>query len=221
MRNGYLFLFGAFLVGCGGGGGGSDGRARDTDGDGVADAQDCAAANSTNWRLLGFQSVDVDGDSHRVNSSGELCVGSALPSTHFASAVAASEIDCDDSSASTWQMQSYVSRDADADGFSVAMSGEVCSGTTLPAGYGTTIPPAISADCDDTAASVWRFMTTYRDADGDGVGAGSGEPTCVGANASPNRSLLGYDPVDDPSDPTAATLSNLELSPWQFTVPQN
>jgi hypothetical protein len=118
-------------------------------------------------------------------------------------------------------MQLYASRDADADGFTTAESGQICSGATLPTGFGTTAPPASSADCNDANSTVWRLMTTYSDADGDGVGAGTGAVTCIGAAASPSRSLLGYDPVDDPSDPTAPTLSNAELSPWQFTVPQN
>jgi hypothetical protein len=60
-------------------------------------------------------------------------------------------------------------------------------------------------------------MMLYVDADGDGVGAGAGQISCVGTAAPPGFSLLGYDPLDDPSDPTAAVISSLELAPWQLT----
>ncbi|WP_161829938.1 hypothetical protein [Steroidobacter agaridevorans] len=175
--------------------------------------------DASRWQNLSYQSVDSDADGHRASSSGQLCAGSALPSSHSASAVAASDVDCNDSDASLWRILPYVSRDADADGFSLAASGEVCSGDALPAGYGTTAPQATLADCDDSSATTWRVMMTYGDADGDGVGAGAGEVTCIGTNAPPARSLLGYDPVDDPSDPTAISVSNLELSAWQLTTP--
>jgi hypothetical protein len=209
----------AFLAGCGGGGGGGEKRPPDADADGVADAQDCAVNDATRWQNLSYQSVDSDADGHRVSSSGQLCAGSALPSSHSASAVAANDIDCNDNNASLWQMLPYVSRDADADNFSIAAAGDVCSGDALPSGYGTTAPQATLADCDDSSATTWRLLMTYGDADGDGVGAGVGAVTCMGPTAPPARSLLGYDPVDDPGDPTAASVSNLELSAWQLTTP--
>jgi hypothetical protein len=87
VKTGYCLVLVVLLVGCGGGGGGNEQRVSDVDGDGIADTQDCAAADSMKSRLLGFQSIDSDGDSYRVNSSGELCVGNALPSTHFAASV--------------------------------------------------------------------------------------------------------------------------------------
>jgi hypothetical protein len=211
-----LVLF-ALLAACGGGGGGGGGRNADADGDGVANAQDCASNDPTRWQNLNFQSVDIDTDGHRVNSDGQLCVGSSLPSTHFA--MPASALDCDDNDASTWQMLPYGARDADGDGLYVAASGQLCAGAGLPAGYGAIAPQAKVADCDDTLAIVWRLRTTYVDADGDGVGAGRGEVSCVGAAASPGRSLFGYDPVDNPSDPAAVTVSNTELSPWQLLTP--
>lgn len=219
MRNAYLFLITAVLVGCGGGGGGK--QPPNADGDGVADAQDCAPVDSTRWRVLQFQAIDAEGDGHAVNSPGELCVGAALPSTHFASAVPASDVDCDDTAASVWRLLPYEGRDADMDGFNVAASGEVCSGAALPSGYHATTSPPVSADCDDANAAVWRLRMTYGDADGDGVGAGPGDVTCIGAGAAPNRSLLGYDPVDDPNDPNAITSSTVELASWQLDVAQN
>lgn len=216
MRNGYLLLLCGFLAGCGGGGGR---RAPDADADGVADAQDCAVNDASRWQNLSFQSIDGDSDGHRANSSGQLCAGSALPSSHSTSTVAAGDVDCNDNNASLWRILPYIARDADADGFSVAASGEVCSGNVLPAGYSTTAPQLTAADCDDSSNAVWRVMMTYGDADADGVGAGAGAVTCMGTAAPPARSLLGYDPVDDPSDPTATAVSNLELPAWQLTTP--
>lgn len=217
MRNGYLFLLLAFLTGCGGGGGGR--RAPDADADGVADAQDCAVNDATRWQNLSYQSVDNDSDGRRVNASGQLCAGSSLPSTHSTATVATADIDCNDNSAAIWRMMPFASRDADVDGFSVTASGQVCSGDSLPASYGATAPQPASADCDDSSAAIWRRMTTYVDADGDGIGAGPGQVTCVGNNAPSTRSLLGYDPVDDPSDPTATNVANVELPSWQLTTP--
>ncbi|WP_129642368.1 hypothetical protein [Peristeroidobacter agariperforans] len=270
MRNGYLLLLFAFLAACGGGGGKK--RPSDADADGVADAQDCAVNDASRWQNLSYQSVDGDADGHRANSSGQLCAGTALPSSHSASAVASGDVDCndnnaalwrilpfvsrdtdadgfsvadsgdicsgealppgygttapeataadcDDSSATTWRILSFLSRDADADGFSIAASGDICSGEALPSGYGATAPRTAAADCDDSSATTWRVTMTYGDADGDGVGAGAGTVTCIGANAPAARSLLGYDPVDDPSDPNATSVSNYELPVWQLTTP--
>jgi hypothetical protein len=213
-------LLSAFLVGCGGGGGGPrPSSPSDADRDGIADAQDCAPTDSTTWQRLSFQSLDSDADGHRANSAGELCVGGSLPSTHFASPVAASDVDCDDSDTSRWQNRPYSSRDVDADGFSIAAAGQVCSGASLPAGYGPTAPLAVAADCDDANAVAWRVMTTYGDADADGVGAGAGEVMCMGANPPANRSLLGYDPSDDPSDPDAGAIASVDLPSWLLTTP--
>jgi hypothetical protein len=220
LRTGCLLCVLVAVAGCGGGGGSSGSRQPpDGDNDGFADAQDCAASDATRWQLLAFQSVDLDADGRRVNSSGQICSGSALPSTHFAAAVAAGDVDCDDTNASISQLRPYASRDVDADGFSIASSGEVCSGAALPAGYGTTAPTIAAADCDDTIAAIWRLRMTFRDADADGVGAGAGEISCMGSGAPTGRSLRGYDPIDDPGDPNAGTVSNLELASWQLTTP--
>jgi len=202
------------VVACGGG---SKSRNDDADGDSIADAQDCAPNNPAASRLLAFQSADADADGHFVNAEGEVCAGAALPSQYSADPIAG-DPDCDDADDMAWQLLAYVARDADADGHDVAIAGEVCSGATLPAGYMATaaVPPA---DCDDADSSAWRFMTTYADADGDRVGAGPGTVTCIGTHAAPGFSLLGYDPLDDPQDPTSGGISTLELSSWQLSVP--
>jgi len=125
--------------------------------------------------------------------------------------------DCAPADPTRWQLLAYQSRDSDADGYRADATGEVCSGATLPPAYAASTAAAGDADCDDANPAAWRLMMLYVDADGDGVGAGAGQISCVGTAAPPGFSLLGYDPLDDPSDPTAAVISSLELAPWQLT----
>jgi len=207
----------ATMVGCGGG---STPVVQDTDHDSVPDSQDCAPNDSTKWQLLSFQSMDSDSDGHFVNSSGQVCAGSALPANYSTSQVAAGNSDCDDSSSARWQLLPYSAVDADSDGYAIAKAGQVCSGASLPTGYSTTPPDVSALDCDDSDPSKWRLMTIYVDADGDGAGAGAGKVTCVGSGAPAGFSLVGFDPLDDPTDPASASVSNPELSPWQFATPE-
>jgi hypothetical protein len=207
----------AALVACGGGGSGS--RNNDADGDSVADAQDCAPNNPAASGLLAFESEDADSDGHFVNADGEVCAGAALPPQYAAGPIAG-DADCDDDDDTAWQLLPYSGRDADVDGHSVASAGEICAGASLPADYlaAAPVPPE---DCDDADSSAWRFMTIYADADGDAVGAGPGNVTCIGVNAVPGFSLLGYDPLDDPQDSASAGISTLDLSSWQLTAPED
>lgn len=210
----------ALVVGCGGGGGSAP-AVQNADHDSVPDSQDCAPNDSTKWRLLSYKSVDLDSDGHFVNSSGQVCAGSALPPNYSASQVSAGNSDCDDSSSARWQLLSYSAVDVDSDGYAAAKTGQVCSGASLPTGYSAIQPDVSALDCDDGDPSKWRLMTIYADADGDGVGAGAGKVTCVGSSAPPGYSLFGYDPSDDPADPASRSVSNLELSSWQFATPEN
>ena len=202
----------AILAACGGGG--SSRPPPNADGDAVADSGDCAPNDASRWQLLAFQSTDSDADGHKLNASGQLCSGAALPSTHFAAPLPSGEQDCDDASASIWRLLPYTGRDADADGFNVAITGSICSGDSLRAGFVDVIPEPATRDCDDTNAAVWRLMMTFQDGDGDGVGSGKGTVTCVGLAAASGSSLYGYDPLDDPSDPNAALTSNVDLPSW-------
>jgi hypothetical protein len=164
--------------------------------------------------MLAFRSEDKDSDGHFVSASGELCAAS-LPPRYAASPVAGSP-DCDDANAARWQLLTYAARDADIDGHGVSSTGQLCSGTSLPAGYlaAAAVPPE---DCNDADSLIWRLMTTWADADGDAVGAGPGTVACIGNAAAPGFSLLGYDPLDDPADSTAAGISTVELTVWQLT----
>jgi hypothetical protein len=212
-----LLLICFVLAACGGGGSSSPPPTPpaplDSDGDTVADAQDCAPMDGARWRTLTYGSIDSDGDTRRVNSTGQQCSGASLPATYFADAVAAADVDCDDAAATRWRMLPFAARDADLDNFSVAQTGEVCSGDTLPAGYAATAP-AQPPDCNDNAPTAWRNRVIYADADGDGVGAGGGQPTCIGSNAPAGFSLYGYDPLD-----SSASASNTELPAWLLSVP--
>src|SRR5688500_6493790 len=90
-----IVLVFAVLESCGGGGRSSSPPPTplDSDRDSVSDAQDCAPTDGTRWQLLTFGSIDVDGDTHRVNSTGQQCSGASLPATYFANAVGAAEVD--------------------------------------------------------------------------------------------------------------------------------
>jgi hypothetical protein len=198
-------LISAVVAGCGG----KDSRPPDADNDMVADAQDCAPTDAGKWQLLAYNSIDQDGDGFRVNATGQLCAGASLPPSHSATPVAANSIDCDDSNATHWQLLPYAAVDADFDGVSVASAGQACSGAILIAGYSAVAPQV--DDCDDASATTWRLMMIYSDGDGDGVGAGVGHTACVGTSAPASFSLYGYDPRDNPIDPTAAAVSNIDL----------
>jgi len=207
------------LAACGGGGGGRQPPPPDADADSVADSLDCAPNDATRWQSLSFQSVDADADGRRANASGQLCSGASLPANYFATAVAAGDEDCNDASATVWRVLPYVARDADADGFTAANSGNVCSGDVLPTGYANALPVRSLLDCDDASATAWRFMTTYQDNDGDGIGSGSGTSACIGTTAAAGFSLYGYDPLDDANNPSSSLTSKLELPSWLLTAP--
>jgi hypothetical protein len=180
------------IAGCGG-----DDKPLDTDRDRVADTVDCAAQDPQAWQLLTFASRDADADTYRVNTGGQQCVGSALLPGYFAAAVAAGDVDCDDSSAATWAIRPYVAVDSDADGFGVAGAGQICTGATLPAGLFAALPAARDIDCDDANAARWRSLPfASRDEDADGYrfnesGAHCGQETLpANLNAETTSALL-------------------------------
>jgi hypothetical protein len=191
----------------------------DSDGDSIADTEDCATGDPTRWQLLRFQSIDADGDTHYVATSGMVCSGASLAPPRSVFSVRLGSEDCNDADNTRWQLLGYVAVDSDLDGFSVAGAGQVCSGSTLPSGYGTMVPATSVVDCNDTEASRWRFMTTFSDADGDGIGSGAGTPVCIGSAPGTGFSLYGYDPLDDPGDPDAPLASNFDLPSWLLSAP--
>lgn len=207
----------AMLAGCSGGKRSNP----DTDGDGdsFADAVDCAPNDSSKWQQLDFQSRDADADGHWANSAGQLCSGATLPATYSSVPALAGDADCDDASASYWRLLPYLARDSDSDGFSIASTGEACSGTSLPASYGAEAPGAQTVDCDDADGADWRLMATYRDNDGDAIGSGPNAVACIGTAAPAGFSLYGYDPLDVAGDPNSALTSDVELPVWLLLEP--
>lgn len=203
----------ATIAGCGG-----DKKPLDTDRDRVADTADCAVQDPQAWQMLAFASRDADADTYRVNVSGQQCVGSALLPGFFATAVAAGDVDCDDSSAAKWAIRPYVAVDTDADGFGVAGAGQICTGAALPAGFLALVPVVQDIDCDDADAARWRRMAVFLDPDGDGTGSGASLRRCIGNTPANGYSLTGFDPLDDPNDPSSTTISTLVLSSSALTV---
>jgi hypothetical protein len=189
------------LAGCGGS---ERGTVSDADNDGVADSVDCAPQLAQAWRLLDFASIDQDEDGFRVNASGQVCAGGALPPNRFATSVSADSMDCDDSDATIWSTRIYAAVDTDHDGYGVAKSGEVCAGAALPAGLIAMLPAAADLDCDDADPYKWhRSDFASRDRDGDGYGiaeagiwCGQGTlPAGMSANSTPPQ-LVDCDDTD-------------------------
>jgi hypothetical protein len=244
----------------------------DFDIDGIADANDCAPQDAQAWRILDYASRDEDTDSYRVNAAGQICAGAALPATLSATAVSATDADCDDTNGARWATRTYAARDDDGDSFGVASSGDVCTGAALPDGLFATMPATIDLDCDDASASVWRLLTfasrdmdadgfrvnesgsqcgqetlaahlnaaattavladcddtdrsvwrrmaIYSDMDGDGTGSGTPLRRCIGSTVPDGYVLTGYDPLDDPDDPSSVAVSTLVQSSSALAVP--
>jgi hypothetical protein len=84
--------------------------------------------------------------------------------------------DCDDHDPNVWQLLPYRFRDVDGDGHTVAASGEICSGASLPSGY--LLLPG-EPDCDDGNPAVFTQVIGFPDADGDGFGDGLSMTFCT------------------------------------------
>jgi hypothetical protein len=182
----------------------------------VADTADCAPADRTKSQLVSFRSIDRDGDLFRVNETGTLCIGPPPPNVSL-EAVSPDQVDCDDANAQRWRVLPYAATDLDGDGRKVIEAGTLCVGPSLTPGYFDSAEGARPEDCDDADDQRWRRAATYADADGDGVGAGAANLSCIGRAAPGGRSLFGYDPIDNPANPNAASVSNFDIAPALLT----
>ncbi|MEW5740112.1 MAG: putative metal-binding motif-containing protein [Myxococcota bacterium] len=151
-----------------------------------AATDDCNDAAAARWQLASSRS-DADADGYCTGSATDDCVGTtALPGRRFSFECAALA-DCNDSSASAWQL--VLSR-TDADGDNVCVGGATldCVGTTpLPGRRFSTSCNAIGDDCNDSNIGLYRVMQTRADADNDTYCAGATANECVGATAPTGR----------------------------------
>lgn len=135
---------------------------------------DCDDGDRNAWEEM-YAYPDGDRDRHGVAQVGAVCTDGWLPGGWVADLF--DGVDCDDADPSAWRLQPYSQRDADSDGYTVWLRGELCVGATLPAGYGDT-PSAVS-DCDDADPSVFRALSGGLDADHDGYGAPPRQGFCT------------------------------------------
>jgi hypothetical protein len=171
--------------------------------------------------MLDFSSRDEDADGFRVNGSGQVCAGTALPPNRSATQANGDEIDCDDGSPAKWRVLPFASRDIDGDGYRANEPGEWCGQDTLPPDHSATTTAVLLVDCNDADVGRWRWMAVYRDADHDGTGSGSAVRQCVGTVPDAGYALTGYDPVDDPNDPAGPAVSTIALGAEVLTVPDD
>lgn len=129
----------------------------DTDSDGVADEQDVCPGEDDALQVTRYRLTDADSDGYADGSlSAKVCPSNTAYTLTLAQVV---YNDCDSANAAKWQMLAYSHRDADNDGHSIASSGSLCTGASLPAGYLTS--SLGTTDCDDTNASYHTVATYY------------------------------------------------------------
>lgn len=106
------------------------------------------------------------------------------------------DADCDDNDPAVWQNLAFSFRDADGDLHTVAASGTICTGDSLPPGYSTE---AGAPDCDDTDPAVFTSMVGFFDGDDDGFGDGPALSFCTGGSLPAHHAATDGDraPVDE------------------------
>jgi hypothetical protein len=131
---------------------------------------DCDDTKPKAWAWVdGY--ADTDSDKVGAGDVQRFCTDGQLPPGYVAH-----DGDCAPLDKNFWQLLPYSYRDADGDLHTVASSGSICSGATLPTGYATS--PS-GDDCNDNDPAVWTPQMLYVDGDDDGVGEGKPIPMCV------------------------------------------
>ena len=169
----------------------------DLDDDGTVDTLDCAPQNNAKWQLESYLSEDADLDGKFTEAQGEVCVGEQLPAKYAASEAITAEIDCDDNNNKIWVLRAYNSLDKDLDSKYSRVSGEICSGESLPDNYLANAVEEDKLDCNDDDKNVWRSAVTYLDSDKDGFGDGEQQYTCYGSSLPASLTLLPGDCDDN------------------------
>ena len=132
--------------------------------------------------LFSFLIAACDGDITTPDSSG----GSNGPSDEETQVAdqdgdgVGDAVDCEPDNAAVHTNRNYTHVDKDGDGRTVAESGSICSGASLPNGYENSATNA--GDCDDANSEIFQYLTVYADGDGDGYGAGASSQRCSGLN---------------------------------------
>jgi len=141
--------------------------------DGMVD--ESAAADASTWY------ADVDDDGFGSTSSPQVACEQPL-------GYVADNTDCDDTSASAHDYQSFYV-DSDGDGVGSSTAASVCA-ASAPVGYSST-----TGDCDDTNFDIYRSATINADADGDSYTSGS-VSECIGSSAPAGYSLTASSSTD-------------------------
>ena len=84
--------------------------------------------------------------------------------------------------------------DSDSDG--IGNIDNAILACTAPSGYVADMSTCSIGDCDDTDASLWRYLTAYLDSDNDGFGSGEMIMVCAGVSL-PSRYALNNSDCDD------------------------
>lgn len=171
-----------------------DSKPVDADGDRVDARLDCDDSNvAMHWTVTAYP--DTDGDGIGAGTARSFCTDGSVPAGY-----AVAGTDCAPDDPAKWRAVVDPPVDRDWDGYTAHEGATLCAGAVLHEPY---VAADRGVDCDDSEPSVYRWVTLYRDQDGDGVGARprSGAWTCVGASLPAGFSAVGYD-VDD-SDPSA------------------
>lgn len=165
----------------------------DADRDGVGTGSDCDDSNAAVHTAVTAY-PDADGDQVGAGAARSFCTNGSLP-TGFA----IEGTDCAPGDATRWSTVADPPVDRDGDGHTAREGMPLCIGAVLPDPY---VAAARGIDCDDAGALLYRWVTLYRDEDGDGIGARprSAPWTCAGESLPAGFSAMGYD-VDD-ADPT-------------------
>ncbi|MBS3079122.1 hypothetical protein J4218_03300 [Candidatus Pacearchaeota archaeon] len=146
-----------------------------------------AYSNSNNIRkvFFGFYSIDYwSGDTKKLfkNSLNWTRLGVDNDNDGYYS-----DNDCNDNDALKFRnLPGYVDNDRDGKGGGSLL--QVCSGTSLPAGYST-----IGGDCNDNDALKYQNFSGYVDNDRDGKGTGSLLQVCSGDNLTNGYSTISGD----------------------------
>jgi hypothetical protein len=120
--------------------------------------------------------------------------------------------DCAPTDKSRWQVLSYQAVDVDSDAHPANVPGQICSGTSLPAGYFAAKVEDANVDCDDANASRWQLLSYAGvDLDGDGHRIASAGQMCAGNSLPAGYSAGAPSQIEQDCDDASSTT-------WRYTT---